>query len=92
LKQGNILSPIPLNFALEYGIRNIQENQEGLESNGTNKLLLCSKGITYMGRKLKQHKGRQRRTLRGYKGGESKSKPTENLQRRNHFEDVDVRR
>ena len=39
LKQGDVLSPLFFNYALEYAIRRIQVNQDGLKLNGTHKLL-----------------------------------------------------
>jgi hypothetical protein len=38
LKQGEALSPLLFNYALENAIRKIQVNQDGLKLNGTHQL------------------------------------------------------
>jgi hypothetical protein len=43
------LTPLPFNFAIEYFLRKVQNNQVGIEMNGTHRLLIYADSMNLLG-------------------------------------------
>ena len=55
-KKGDALSPFLFNFAVEYAIRRVQVNQDGLKLNGTHHLSVYVDDVNILGGSLVQYK------------------------------------
>ena len=49
LKQGDALTPLLFNFAVECAIKRVQVNQDGMKLNGTHQLLAYADDVNILG-------------------------------------------
>jgi hypothetical protein len=65
LKQGDSLLALFLNFALEYSVRNVQENKEGIKFNITHMLLAYADDVNMLCDIINTIKKRHTSSVRG---------------------------
>ena len=53
LKQGDVLSPLLSNFALDYAIRRVQVDQDGLILNGKHQFLVYADDVNILGESVR---------------------------------------
>jgi hypothetical protein len=67
LYQGDALSPLLFNFALEYAIRKVQENQVGLKLNVDTSLLVYADDVNLLGDNIDTIKRKTQNLIDGRK-------------------------
>jgi hypothetical protein len=74
VKQGYALLPLLLNFASEYAISKVQEDEEGLQLNGIHQLLVYAADVNKLSKYINAIKKNTKAPLKASNGGWSRSK------------------